>query len=554
MDLWATLTVGEVTVIGWWCAAAVAGDLVVLGNSYVHTSDFDVELQALLQAESGGSVSVDALTSNGMRWVDHVARTEIPGLWNDTLVDADAPAFGTLILQEQSQILGLMADSSERKASLEAALTLDAIGAARGAETMLLMTWGRRDGDAQNPKLYPDFTAMNERLLHGTLAVASELSVDGRRAWVAPAGLAFQRVFDEIELSGSDPLEVGSSFMRLYQSDGSHPSLRGTVLAAMTTYAAHTGRRPAGLLDAPPGLEAEVWADLERVAGEVVLGDPFGPVPYRWARMWDGDVHDALVVRPVIGEVGYRPMVRLDGDGGDWPSLRVGGSLDDPLSDGELWATEAASLQVAQLDVELGGTVRHEGGEIVVGTLQLGRETGSGTYVLEGTGHLDVISLSAASMGEFHFVGGTVTLRGLFGAPLMGSGVVQLGGAATVDGPLEASALVVDLEVGVAWPTLTVHGPATVSGGVRVSDGGVTLPVEGHPLLIAEQVVTGDPQLPDGWTVEVSHEDGQNVLRLFGPSAPTVGDRSSPAPQAGGCACGGSTSRIVVSSWFARRR
>ena len=36
-----------------------------------------------------------------------------------------------------------------------------------GAAMMLMMTWGRRDGDAINPTLYPNYTVMQDRLEEG---------------------------------------------------------------------------------------------------------------------------------------------------------------------------------------------------------------------------------------------------------------------------------------------------------------------------------------------------------------------------------------------------
>ena len=53
------------------------------------------------------------------------------------------------------------------EASRESAVVLDGYAAATGAQTMFLMTWGRRDGDADNPDLYGDYVTMQGLLADG---------------------------------------------------------------------------------------------------------------------------------------------------------------------------------------------------------------------------------------------------------------------------------------------------------------------------------------------------------------------------------------------------
>jgi len=72
---------------------------------------------------------------------------------------------------------------------------------------------------------------------------------------VIPAGLAFARSI------------VKRPDLELYQSDKRHPSLAGTYLAALTTFAALYGKSPEGIqYDA--GLPKETARFLQQIAWE----------------------------------------------------------------------------------------------------------------------------------------------------------------------------------------------------------------------------------------------------------------------------------------------
>jgi uncharacterized protein (TIGR03382 family) len=253
-------------------SVALASDVLFVGNSYVLVNDLDRATRfALDQAGDDGATA--RLAVGGYRWSDHVARAGVAGSpWAMLLVSPQAPAdWG--VLQEQSQLLGLDADSEVRRSSLAAATTLDGWLAAQGAGTVLTLTWGRRDGDPDFPAEYPDYPTMQDRLTDGVLATRDALSTTERPVFVAPVGLAFRVLYDD------DP----DMFLTLYAADGSHPAPAGTWLAACVLAATLTGVDPRTLA-APYPMDPGVAASVADAAAQVVLeGRTGGPaLTYPW--------------------------------------------------------------------------------------------------------------------------------------------------------------------------------------------------------------------------------------------------------------------------------
>jgi hypothetical protein len=215
------------------------------------------------------------LAEGGYAFPDHVARASTDPLWEDALVTGSTPwAWG--FLQDQSQIPGFYGEDSSWEASAVAGEQLDDWLEARGAETALLLTWGRRDGDETNPQLFPDFPTMQDELTEGYLAYRDRFATDARPVWVAPAGLAFAAVY----AAEADPADPTSLFYRLYDVDGSHPSPAGTWLVACVVFSTITGRsaEPVTPLAGVDATEAEL---LAATAWEVVSSGAAG-LTYPW--------------------------------------------------------------------------------------------------------------------------------------------------------------------------------------------------------------------------------------------------------------------------------
>jgi hypothetical protein len=247
--------------------------MLFLGNSYTFMGNLDEVTLALFLA-AGGDPSSERLAQPGMRFIEHVAEIERDGsAWQLAFQSPQDWVF----LQEQSQIPGFPEGQSDLVQSQGAAVSLDTSAAAIGAQTMFVMTWGRRDGDSQNPELYPDFLTMQAALAEGYASYVNLASADGSTAWLAPAGLAWQRVYQDQLDAGADPLTVGGPFHALYIDDGSHPSERGTYLTACVIYSSVTGLSPEGL-PAPEAVTDAAY--LQAVAAEIVLSGE--GVDYPW--------------------------------------------------------------------------------------------------------------------------------------------------------------------------------------------------------------------------------------------------------------------------------
>jgi len=358
-------------------AWAADRDLLLLGNSYTAANNLRGVVEEAMEARPAWPDShVVALTHGGWTFQDHLAATERPGPW----ADAVASPWDVVVFQDQSQIPGFPQTEPSWLGSAEALAGLRA--SVVDADAALLLTWGRRDGDAQNPDLFPDFPTMQDRLTEGYLAYADLLGTVA----VVPAGEAFRRVWED------DP-EV--RFRQLYKNDGSHPSPYGTFLVAATMHSALTGRDPAEVEAPWPGLDAAEVEALRQVVRELVLDDPFGPYAYPWAQDWvDGTAQ--------IGAAGLRPVVRLQGSG-EAASLVVGGADGDWPADGELWVVEGASLTVDTLTVGAEGT----GHVDLFGTLMADRMTVGPGGTLAWTGLLEITRVE----GDLVQDGGTLRAR-----------------------------------------------------------------------------------------------------------------------------------------------
>ena len=97
---------------------------------------------------------------------------------------------------------------------------------------------------------------MNAKLAEGYNDYVSSTSTNERRTKLAPVGMAFQYIYQDLVAQGLDPLHPGSDFYNLYIDDGSHPSLEGSYLAACVLFATMVERDPRELVFVPDGLHS----------------------------------------------------------------------------------------------------------------------------------------------------------------------------------------------------------------------------------------------------------------------------------------------------------
>lgn len=96
-------------------------------------------------------------------------------------------------------------------------------------QVYLYMTWGRRDGDKKNIKLFPDYLKMQKALTENYTKAANKIN-----ATLLPVGLGFKEIHKvDKEL-----------FQKLYKKDGSHPATPGAYLAACTFYSLFYKKEP----------------------------------------------------------------------------------------------------------------------------------------------------------------------------------------------------------------------------------------------------------------------------------------------------------------------
>lgn len=225
---------------------AVTGTTWVLfvGNSLTFVNDLPGVLAQL--ARSGGlEVEVDMSAQGGWTCADHATSAV-------TLDKIEQQDWDFVILQEQSTLPAL-ADRREEQ-MVPAVRLLDEKIRAGGANTILFMTWGRRDG--QPGAGFQDFGEMQAHLQAGYMEVADELD-----AWVAPVGVAWQHALaQEPQLS-------------LWQGDGLHPAQEGTYLSACVFYAILFQQSPEGL-SYRGGLPEERARFLQAIAAGTALEDP----------------------------------------------------------------------------------------------------------------------------------------------------------------------------------------------------------------------------------------------------------------------------------------
>lgn len=181
-----------------------------------------------------GSHLMDADGTNGDKPLRQALVTEpIPWNW--------------VTLQDQSQVPGFYDynwEGTEYWRSTQAAIQLNDMIDDLGGQTMFFMTWGRRDGDNGNSGLYPDFLTMQDKLEEGYRQYQEATTTPSRPTYIAPVGLVFKTIYMDELNAGNEPPGQDSLFRALYRGDGSHPSVWGTYVAALTLYSSMTGNSP----------------------------------------------------------------------------------------------------------------------------------------------------------------------------------------------------------------------------------------------------------------------------------------------------------------------
>ncbi len=120
-----------------------------------------------------------------------------------------------------------------------------------GRKPLLYLTWGREQGMPENG--YRNYHDMQQAITTAYLTIAAELNLP-----IAPVGVAWQTVVTEYPN------------IQLWDSDGTHPSLAGSFLAACVFYAAVYHNSAQGI-NYQAGLPSKTAEILQAVAGKTVM-------------------------------------------------------------------------------------------------------------------------------------------------------------------------------------------------------------------------------------------------------------------------------------------
>ena len=202
--------------------------ILFVGNSYTSVNSLDeVVCELARQSERFEDVICQRVTRDGRRLAQHATDAASGGELAQLLNPDDRRRimWDVVVLQEQSQIPGFPVAQIDHISFVEAVDEINGRIAAVEAQTALLMTWARRDGDARNEVIFPDYPTMQTRLTQGYNGAAEATSTPERPVHVIAAGEAWRRTWVR---------DADGDFRGLYLNDGSHPSQAGTFLTALT--------------------------------------------------------------------------------------------------------------------------------------------------------------------------------------------------------------------------------------------------------------------------------------------------------------------------------
>lgn len=196
-----------------------------LGNSYTYVNDLPSTLNQLANP-LGDTLIWDQNTPGGHQLVQHVTNTA-------SLSKISKGDWDFVVLQEQSQKPSFPPAQVATDVLPYAAQLVDSVKAANTCtEPIFFMTWGRKNGDAQNCQFYTPlctYEGMQTRLRESYLLMAQQ-----NDATVSPVGAVWKAVRDSLPS------------LDLYTADESHPSFAGTYVAACTFYATIFRKSPVG--------------------------------------------------------------------------------------------------------------------------------------------------------------------------------------------------------------------------------------------------------------------------------------------------------------------
>jgi hypothetical protein len=255
-------------------AASEENSLLMVGNSYIDYYNMESMVEKMLK--EGGLKNVDT------KIFEHAAArfTEFQDAPELKSMIIDRP-WKWILLQEQSEIPALLNETDDFEKSEKSLVVLNDWIKVSGASTVLLLTWGRLTFDVFNPSLFTNFTWMQDRVKVGYEKYANLISTRNRSAKIAPAGLAYKMIHEDLKGRGQDPTEPGNDFSNLYENnDEAHkgyPSVAGSYLTACVIYGTLTKRDVSLLKWTPEAFDKEYAKRLRLWATKTLKEYEFKP-------------------------------------------------------------------------------------------------------------------------------------------------------------------------------------------------------------------------------------------------------------------------------------
>lgn len=245
-------------------AASVIGQttqkVLFVGNSYISTNNLPGIISSMALAD-GNSLSFDSNTPGGSTLSQHAGSTT-------TLNKIEAADWDFVVLQEQSQRPSFPDGQVQVDVYPYAEILVDSIYSNNSCSVPLFYaTWGRQNGDQQWEGINT-FEKMNTRLFN-----AYTYMTDQANGMLSPVGIGFAHVKQDEN--------AVVSFNDLYVSDGSHPSMKGSYLAACIFNNLIFNTFSSGNGFSPTGLTSNEVSYLQQVADYVVYTNDSARVDFR---------------------------------------------------------------------------------------------------------------------------------------------------------------------------------------------------------------------------------------------------------------------------------
>ncbi|MFO0494427.1 MAG: DUF4886 domain-containing protein, partial [Flavobacteriia bacterium] len=216
-----------------------------IGNSYTYVNNLPTVFNNLTQS-LGDISTVDSKTNGGYTFQNHLSDAI-------THTKIHSRQWDFVVIQGQSQEPSFPTDQVNAQSLPPAVALADSVyNNWYCSQAVYFMTWGRQNGDPQWDSI-STFDGMNARLRNAYMRIA-----DSANASVSPVGVAWKYVRDN------------HPTINLYSSDGSHPSMEGTYLAACTFYSSLFRKSAVGA-SYTGGLAPSIAAQLQAAARLVVL-------------------------------------------------------------------------------------------------------------------------------------------------------------------------------------------------------------------------------------------------------------------------------------------